>query len=414
MLDTLVTLAEQFAGPVRLNVEACLNSKHKGQPCSYCAEACPTEAIKLTNDVFSPVEMDLELCVKCGGCVSACPTGAFSQPTLVDEHRNLMKVINELKGSPVELTCPRHPGTGSSSLPVDSIVDAGKCLASLPLSVLLSLAVALSNDLWINDRLCANCPISRAVEPVRKRVEAANAFLRAWGHSGRIHLASELEPSREHPAEFYDGQQPGYSRREFFSALSRLMLKTMGAIVEEAVPVPIPEPAGSLPQERINLKAVIAGMGEPGIETIDLKGHPFGNLEISDSCSGCNLCVRICPTGALTSEIEEGIFKLNFTEPDCLGCDLCAISCPEKAISVESTLDTETFSRSRPITLIQGRVVHCRKCGAPIIEREGKEPLCYICKLRTEFQVEKDLRGEILEMIEDLKALKDEGKNDHP
>ncbi len=64
MLDTILSLSEQFTGSVKLHAEACLNGMHEGGACSYCADMCPTEAITITGDLFSPVELAQEACVR--------------------------------------------------------------------------------------------------------------------------------------------------------------------------------------------------------------------------------------------------------------------------------------------------------------------------------------------------------------
>jgi len=56
--------------PARVETEKC-------DGCGTCAEACPTEAIKVVDDV---AVVDEEECTECGVCVDECPNGAISLP----------------------------------------------------------------------------------------------------------------------------------------------------------------------------------------------------------------------------------------------------------------------------------------------------------------------------------------------
>jgi Ni,Fe-hydrogenase III small subunit/formate hydrogenlyase subunit 6/NADH:ubiquinone oxidoreductase subunit I len=45
--------------------------------CRECADACPTDAIRIEADGSSRVELDLGRCLFCTDCVEACPAGAI-------------------------------------------------------------------------------------------------------------------------------------------------------------------------------------------------------------------------------------------------------------------------------------------------------------------------------------------------
>jgi dissimilatory sulfite reductase (desulfoviridin) alpha/beta subunit len=54
-----------------------------GEPCNQCRaclEACPEEAISLTEEAEAPA-IDYERCLFCGQCLKACPTGTLQEGT---------------------------------------------------------------------------------------------------------------------------------------------------------------------------------------------------------------------------------------------------------------------------------------------------------------------------------------------
>jgi heterodisulfide reductase subunit A len=51
-----------------------------------------------------------------------------------------------------------------------------------------------------------------------------------------------------------------------------------------------------------------------------------------DLCSGCRICISVCPYGALSHDEEKSVSTVN--EALCKGCGTCAAACPSGTISM--------------------------------------------------------------------------------
>jgi ferredoxin len=51
-----------------------------------------------------------------------------------------------------------------------------------------------------------------------------------------------------------------------------------------------------------------------------------------EKCVQCGVCVPICPTGALSVDLETR--KIGFDDAKCIACELCVRICPPRAMEV--------------------------------------------------------------------------------
>ena len=67
-----------------------------------------------------------------------------------------------------------------------------------------------------------------------------------------------------------------------------------------------------------------------------------------DICTGCSLCMRVCPTGAL--RIRDG--KARLTNDRCVDCGECFRSCPVNAIIIEQDDFSRIFDYKHRVALV--------------------------------------------------------------
>jgi len=71
--------------------------------------------------------------------------------------------------------------------------------------------------------------------------------------------------------------------------------------------------------------------------------EPIIAIVDEDVCSGCGICLVICPYGAIEKD-EKGVAKV--IEVLCKGCGACAASCPEKAITILHFTDQQLIAQA--------------------------------------------------------------------
>jgi len=100
-----------------------------------------------------------------------------------------------------------------------------------------------------------------------------------------------------------------------------------------------------------------------------------------ESCTACQMCYRVCPTGALTSDIKNS--KIDFDPFLCIKCNICHDVCEPKAITLSSSYNVKEFFEPVVQNLISFKVRRCDECNI-IFSTNSNEKMCYRCKAEDE------------------------------
>lgn len=380
-----------FPGPtVTMETGRCLNARYRQAGCRRCADACPTRAITLVEGM--PV-LEAALCIRCGVCLSVCPTGVFTQPYPAE--MVLATTLAHMPERAVALVCPLHPEPAMTRAPVEAVVRHERCLAALGSDRLLAMSREGERTLWLDDGLCAGCVYARAQHVIHRHVRAANALLVAFGREATVLLttqdAERLWPSPQRRP-LQEGRQTPYTRRALFGLFGE-KARTLAA--EAGLQGPV---AADLPPDRRRLLSSLgrlcAATPPSAPTTVATTDLPLARMVIdSAACSGCGLCARVCPTQALTfvgpqatvrlrkDEVEP--FALRFQATRCVACALCAQMCPDEAVRGQGLLTAADLDPQAVTPLITGELVACADCGARVARRPGDEtPRCHVCRRR--------------------------------
>ncbi len=411
--------------PPEVHHQQCVNARHRQAGCRLCVDHCPVDAIQLAPGPLPLPMLDPRVCVGCGACIPVCPTDVFGQ-SMAPEAR-LEGFRDELPaGGALALVCPQHADPSQTTATADYVIQHERCLAAFSVDQLLALSDAGSRALWLDDSPCETCPLAPAQGDIAQRAEAANQLLAAFGMAPAVHRVSEASEPRSSsaPLPVLQGSAPAVDRRGFFRSLGRLAQQRLeeaeardvrpmldpGAPVDQRLPYRIPTSLKRLDSQLMALSE--ASVPVSGF-LLDAEALPWSDLEVrADACSGCQLCARFCPTGALNylwGELEEGtVFNLNFHPRLCLDCHICVAVCPEDALDLTGSVTVDLLLQPERTLLVADYLVPCEHCGTLTRPRPGdEEVLCFVCRgptmyrQRTQRSYLQDLARQLVERQQD-------------
>jgi coenzyme F420 hydrogenase subunit beta len=74
-------------------------------------------------------------------------------------------------------------------------------------------------------------------------------------------------------------------------------------------------------------------------------------------CTGCGTCAGVCPTGAVTMRVLNGLLLPEVKEDECISCRLCLKCCPGYSVDFEK-LNSEVFGK-QPEDFLIGNFLGC-------------------------------------------------------
>jgi ferredoxin len=311
--------------------------------CQSCIPACPRAALRLDPD---GVRLD-GACIGCGRCAAACRTGAIRvagipvRPDLTSP------------ASPVIVECARVPASalapGARRVP---------CLGALSTADLLSLRADAGDRpiLLIDHGWCEGCSAGGTADhPAKPALLRTETILQAMGlaHLAPI-LASRPLSRRRHlrPLPFDSVAAP--ARRRLMQRLS------LGL---PATPAPPAGPPAAAPNPNATERLIVAltRLAQQHATAIPRLAVP--NVSVSAACENHQVCVRVCPTGALSVADAGDHDALRFDPSRCIACGGCRRLCPEGAIHVTPAGPAGSALDPDPLVVARHARRACMRCG---------------------------------------------------
>lgn len=351
----------------------CTRYRYRYSECSRCRDACPHQAITLSDEGAALVA---DKCKNCGLCISACHTQAWSSPAFEP-----IDILREAIKKPAwSVACEPSGCSADAVVPCLGAVDA------VWLAYLAKRQIALTLH---GSGHCNECAHGKTGEAqLRLNLEGLDVLLRAAteGDHG-------LAPDWAMPVLAQDTRHPearerkvgvsavAASRRQLFRRIfnpggDKPVAQTGAG---EAVKVPekaIRAGAYSLSEQRELLQLVCQQKNERPFPVTLHQSLPLMQLSLQSGCTLCEACFRVCPTGALQIVENPGDWALTFQIDRCVACEVCLEVCQPRVLDAAPTFDAR--AERAPITLISRLKQRCSRCDRHFVS-PASEQTCSVC-----------------------------------
>jgi len=351
------------------DVASCVRASSKFSECTKCVDVCPVNTIEIIENIpaFTP-----SACITCGGCVGVCPTESFS----LSGFSTIEFFFKFLEEESNELTCQK---------------DLYCCLSVLSVEHLISMAIASEKPVVMDVDACACGGDSDKLQiQLKANVEEANFILSSFSDkeiltksSQRELVKKEEEVTRESRRSLFTLKGAVKSKQAFDEAMDADELKAFGIDLTDIAKMK----NKVIPDKRKLLFSILKRVEkQEKYEIIPTEEINFTSQKfVDDSCTNCQVCYRICPTGALSSDLKFSL--INFDSMLCVKCHLCHDVCEPNAIQLQPGFEMKEFFEPTQRTLATFDIQRCNECGN-YFTYTGGEKECFRCKIEEEEAIE--------------------------
>lgn len=348
---------------LHFDVSRCVRATSKFSDCTKCIDACP-DSLRLADNLPT---FSVATGVEAAACVGVCPTEAFA----LSEFSTTEFFFTFLE-SKIRLISPKI------NVP---------CLSVLSVEHMISLALVSEEEITLD--LSSYDESSVLFEHIQNQIEEANFVLSSFSQKQLFTNLDETKIEEKSP------EEEETSRRSFLGNASlKGVIKQKKAFddavdanalqhfeMDPSIIAKIREK--KLPNKRKILFTALKRANVPAdFEILPQEEVSFTSQKfVDESCNNCQICYRICPTGALSS---DGKFSLiHFDAMLCVKCHLCHDVCEPNAIHLQNGFEIKEFFEPTQRTLVTFNIRRCNECGNNFTYMGG-EVTCPRCKIEEE------------------------------
>lgn len=330
----------------------CSRVRWHSSRCDRCVQACAFGALQLAPQT----KVDESRCTGCGVCISACPNGAFWSRTRADT--NLLSAVASLPaGAVVTYACVRSGPAGKNTVLLS-------CLGRLTENLLLAPLAHGAGRVLIRQPLCQGCVYEKALTHLDAVLFLGRKLASMVGREEEC-----IEVIKEDPRPPLGSQRaPHLSRREFFRHLQASAAQAMSAFLPEfGTEVRDDRWVHLIGAKRAYLLKLLRSFPVRTSACIERDGMPLGQARVSVDCSGCSVCITLCPTGALQRVEGSNEADMYFRPDICTGCQICQEACLFRAISLLPAFDLADLATGEARHIVHLYQEQCTECTADFL-----------------------------------------------
>lgn len=287
-----------------VDASRCLRMRFSASSCRRCIDICPHGAVVIDGRL----SIDPEKCLGCLLCTAVCPTGALEQSN------DFSACLTQLARVPESvLGCIRTKERSNAAV---------ACLGGLSEEHLLALYHTLAGSLTLNLSLCSSCPNQPMIAHLKQRLKTLSTA-RLSNSNCRIEITESAQEIQY--------REESVGRRSFFKSLGSALFKSADIVISsgnEQTERRTEYAAKRLPYRRELLNNTKSKLSNE-LKT-QIQKHFDSSMSFENTCTKCQGCVAICPTGALKTLSAEEIPV--FDQLSCTGCGLCVEFCLDQGL----------------------------------------------------------------------------------